>query len=554
MNKFYDATSFNNPPNGEEHLTPLGEMIGSPLLGTEAEASNGQHHQKLWQAIEQILKTNRLGGGEAALAKQHAKGKQTARERLANLLDPGTSFMELSPMAAHEVYDQHVPGAGLITGIGYVQGVRCLIAVNDASVRGGSYYPLTVKKHLRAQVVAEQNKLPCIYLVDSGGANLPHQAEVFPDREHFGRIFFNQARLSAQGIPQIAVVLGSCTAGGAYVPAMADETIMVKHQSTLFLAGPPLVKQATGEEIDAETLGGAHTHTSISGVADYFAEDEHQAMAIAKRNIASYQGPSANNGANATMDFEPPAYPASDIYSLLPADEKKPMPVKEIIARLVDGSRFHEFKPLYAETLICGFAKIQGVQVGIIANNGVLFSESALKGTHFIQLCELKGTPLLFLQNITGFMVGKEHEHAGIAKHGAKMVNAVSTASVPKITLVIGGSYGAGNYGMCGRAYDPHFLFMWPNARISVMGGAQAAGVLAGISAKQTAETQAALLQAFDDQSKASYSTARLWDDGILDPKTTRATLGFCFKTAMASYTPPQRQQVQPQNFGLFRM
>lgn len=526
----------------------MGDVIGTALSASGEAIERQQFHQAHWQRVHKLIHINRLGGGQAALDKQHHKGKQTARERLALLLDPGHEFIEFSPLAAHDVYEQAVPGAGLITGIGQVAGRWCLIAINDASVRGGSYYPLSVKKHLRAQAIAEQNALPCLYLVDSGGANLPHQAEVFPDREHFGRIFFNQARLSARGIPQVALVLGSCTAGGAYVPAMADETIMVRQQSTLFLAGPPLVKQATGEEVDAETLGGAETHCRISGVADYLAENEHHGVQLAKQCIAQH---ASTRHETAEVTYQPPLYQAQDILALLPKDEKTPIQIIEIIARMVDGSRFHEFKPLYGDTLICGFAHIQGQAVGVIANNGVLFSESALKGAHFIQLCELKGIPLLFLQNITGFMVGKEYEHGGIAKHGAKMVNAVATASVPKITLVIGGSYGAGNYGMCGRAYDPHFLFMWPNARISVMGGAQAAGVLQGISQSTQYEN---ILESFAEQSTALYSTARLWDDGILNPVTTRETLGLCFKIAMLNYAPAKRTPNQEQHFGLFRM
>ena len=520
-----------------------GSVIGTDILQNEDTQARQKHHHTLWQEIQQVLKRNQLGGGEAAQDKQKAKGKMLARERLQHLTDPGTPFLELAALAAHDVYDKPLAGAGIVAGIGIVQGQPCMIAINDASVRGGSYYPLTVKKHLRAQAIAEQNKLPCIYIVDSGGANLPNQAEVFPDRDHFGRIFFNQARMSAQGIFQLAVVVGSCTAGGAYVPAMADETIMVKGLSTLFLAGPPLVKQATGEEVDAETLGGADTHCRTSGVADYYAHTELQAMEMARDSIGQLQQKSLPLKRN----WLEPRFPAADLLSLLPTDEKTPIQAREIIARLVDDSCFHEFKRYYGETLICGYASIHGQTIGIIANNGVLFSESAMKGAHFIQLCEQKGIPLLFMQNITGFMVGKEYEAGGIAKHGAKMVNAVATASVPKITLIIGGSYGAGNYGMCGRAYDPRFLFMWPNSRISVMGGSQAAGVLAGIGS-QSMDTDD-ILDMFDEQSKAIYSSARLWDDGIINPLTTRETLGFAFKVAMHHW-----QQDHNQKFGVFRM
>lgn len=528
-----------------------GDAIGTPVALSEPNQRNQQYHQTLWQQIDGLLQRNALGGGEVALQKQKEKGKMTARERLSHLLDPGQPFLELAPLAAHEVYEHHVPGAGIVAGIGLVAGQYCMIAINDASVRGGSYYPLSVKKHLRAQAIAQDNKLPCIYVVDSGGANLPHQAEVFPDREHFGRIFFNQSRMSAQGIFQLAVVVGSCTAGGAYVPAMADETIMVKGLSQIFLAGPPLVKQATGEEVDAETLGGADTHCKISGVADYYAENELKALTLARQSIAqsavSQNARARHASTDSTANYLPPRFPAEDLLKLLPADEKTPINAREIIARLVDDSRFHEFKKYYGETLVCGYASIQGQAVGIIANDGVLFSESALKGTHFIQLCEQRGTPLLFLQNITGFMVGREYEAGGIAKHGAKMVNAVATSSVPKITLVIGGSYGAGNYGMCGRAYDPRFLFMWPNAKISVMGGSQAAGVLQGITSK--AFDSNSILQAFEQQSKATYSSARLWDDGILNPLNTRATLGLCLKIIMKNWQPQQQT-----GYGIFRM
>lgn len=524
----------------------IGDAIGEPVAMDATTQKRLEHHQQQWHFIQSIVQRNSLGGGELALHKQKQKGKMTARERLQHLLDPGQPFLEIAPLAAHDVYDQHVPGAGIVAGIGLIQGRFCMVAINDASVRGGSYYPLSVKKHLRAQTIAQENRLPCVYIVDSGGANLPHQAEVFPDREHFGRIFFNQARMSAAGIFQLAVVVGSCTAGGAYVPAMADETIMVKELSTLFLAGPPLVKQATGEEVDAQTLGGADTHCKISGVADYYAETELHGLQLARQSIAQGQAPHPKPPLAPVL---PPRFPAQDLLRLLPIDDKTPINAREIIARLVDDSRLHEFKKFYGETLICGYARIQGQPVGIIANNGVLFSESALKGTHFIQLCEQKNIPLLFLQNITGFMVGQEYEAGGIAKHGAKMVNAVATSKVPKITLIIGGSYGAGNYGMCGRAYDPRFLFMWPHARISVMGGSQAAGVLSGISSQNF--DASSLLQAFDTQSRATYSSARLWDDGILNPLTTRETLGFCLQVIQKNQTLSEEKT---QQYGVFRM
>jgi len=522
-----------------------GKPLGQALIHSNTTQDQNKHHHQLWCDIEARLSINALGGGLAAQAKQQQKGKMLARERLGHLLDPGETFLEIAPLAGEEVYDQPVPGAGIVAGIGKIAGRYCMIAVNDASVRGGSYYPLTVKKHLRAQAIAEQNKLPCIYIVDSGGANLPHQAEVFPDRDHFGRIFFNQARMSAQGIFQLAIVVGSCTAGGAYVPAMADETIMVKDISTLFLAGPPLVKQATGEIVDAQTLGGATTHCKMSGVADYFAENELEAYELARHSIAQITMPVPLSSADG--QWQEPLYPAQDLPKLLPIDERTPIATREVLARLIDGSRLHEFKRYYGETLICGYATIQGQPVGIIANDGVLFSESALKGTHFIQLCEQKAIPLLFIQNITGFMVGKDYEAGGIAKHGAKMVNAVATSQVPKITLVIGGSYGAGNYGMCGRAYDPRFLFMWPNAKISVMGGSQAAGVLAGIGSKNFDGDQ--ILKDFATQASAVYSSARLWDDGVINPVTTRETLGYCFKIAMLHWQKPTSTQ-----YGVFRM
>jgi acetyl-CoA carboxylase carboxyltransferase component len=497
------------------------------------------------------------GGGPKALQRHRDQGKLPVRERLAGLLDPGSPFLELSPLAAWGLYDGEAPGAGMVTGIGRVSGREVLIVANDATVKGGTYYPMTVKKHLRAQDVALQNRLPCVYLVDSGGAFLPLQAEVFPDREHFGRIFFNQARMSAEGIPQIAVVMGSCTAGGAYVPAMSDETIIVKGTGTIFLGGPPLVKAATGEEVTAEELGGADVHTRLSGVADYFAEDDAHALHLA-RTVVSTLNTSKRLPADMAAP-EDPAYDPAELYGIVNADVRKPYDVREVIARLVDGSRFDEFKERYATTLVTGFARLHGMLVGIVANNGVLFSESALKAAHFIELCNLRAIPLVFLQNITGFMVGKQYERGGIAKDGAKMVHAVANSVVPKFTVVIGGSFGAGNYGMCGRAYDPRMLWMWPNARISVMGGEQAASVLATVKKDQLAregrtlgtEDEAAIrepiLQKYESEGSPYYSTARLWDDGILDPADTRSALALGLSAACNAPTPPAR-------FGIFRM
>jgi len=498
----------------------------------------------------------RAGGGDAAKKKHQGRGKLLPRERVATLLDPGAPFFELSPLAAWEVYGEPVPAAGLITGIGRVQGKDCVIVANDATVKGGTYYPLTVKKHLRAQEIALENRLPCIYLVDSGGAHLPSQDEVFPDREHFGRIFYNQANLSAAGIAQIAVVMGSCTAGGAYVPAMSDETIIVKNQGTIFLAGPPLVKAATGEVVTAEELGGADVHTRISGVADHLADDDRHALELARRAVANLNG-----GASvaASQAARAPLYDAEELYGVIPASARTPFDVREIIARVVDAAEFDEFKARYGATLVTGFAHIEGHPVGILANNGILFSESALKGTHFIELCCQRGVPLVFLQNITGFMVGKKAEHGGIAKDGAKMVTAVACARVPKLTVIIGGSFGAGNYGMCGRAYSPRFLWTWPNARISVMGGEQAANVLAQVeregleksgkewSQKEEDAFKAPILSQYARQSSAYYATARLWDDGIIDPKETRQTLARGL--AMSLNTP-----IEPTRFGVFRM
>ncbi|CAN7719692.1 methylcrotonoyl-CoA carboxylase [Neorhizobium tomejilense] len=497
------------------------------------------------------------GGSEAARARHKARGKMLPRERVAALLDPGSPFLEVGLFAASGHYDNEVPSAGAIAGIGRVEGRDCMILCNDATVKGGTYFPLTVKKHLRAQEIAEENELPCVYLVDSGGANLNNQDEVFPDRDHFGRIFFNQARMSAKGIAQIAVVMGSCTAGGAYVPAMSDQTIIVREQGTIFLAGPPLVKVATGEEIDAETLGGGDTHTRLSGVADYLADDDRHALALAREIVANL-----GSKPRPIIDLrvpQSPLYPAEEIMGIVPANDKTPYDVREIIARIVDGSDFAEFKPRYGTTLVTGFAHVDGVPVGILANNGVLFSESAVKGAHFIELCCQRKIPLLFLQNITGFMVGSKYEAGGIAKDGAKLVNAVSTASVPKITVIIGGSYGAGNYGMCGRAFGPRFVWMWPNARISVMGGAQAAGVLANVkragieakggswSAADEEEFKRPTLEMFDRQSRPLYASSRLWDDGVIDPRTTRDVVALSLRATLNA-------PVQETKFGLFRM
>jgi 3-methylcrotonyl-CoA carboxylase beta subunit len=502
-----------------------------------------------------------LGGPEAARQKHLARGKLLPRERVDALIDPGSAFLELSQLAAYGLYGEthafEVPAASLITGIGRVRGVECMIVANDATVKGGTYYPLTVKKHLRAQEIAGENRLPCLYLVDSGGAFLPLQDEVFPDREHFGRIFYNQAKLSAAGIPQIAAVLGSCTAGGAYVPAMCDESIIVKEQGTIFLGGPPLVKAATGEVVSAEDLGGADVHTRISGVADHYAENDAHALAIARRivgNLNWQKRPPLSLG-----EPRAPLYPADELYGVIPTDARKPFDVREIIARLVDGSDFDEFKARYGTTLVCGFARLWGYPLGIVANNGILFSESSLKAAHFIELCAQRGIPLLFLQNITGFMVGRKYENGGIARDGAKMVTAVACARVPKFTVVIGGSFGAGNYGMCGRAYSPRFLWMWPNARISVMGGEQAANVLATVrrdgfeaagktwSAADEEAFKAPIREQYEQQGHPYYASARLWDDGVIDPAETRRVLGLGLSAALNADAEPTR-------FGIFRM
>ena len=502
----------------------------------------------------------RAGGGPAARERLRGQGKLTARERIDRLLDKGSPFLELGPLAAHGMYDGAAPAAGLVTGIGRVSGREAMILANDATVKGGTYFPVTVRKHLRAQQIAADNRLPCIYLVDSGGAYLPLQAEVFPDREHFGRIFYNQARMSAAGIPQIAVVMGSCTAGGAYVPAMSDETIIVRGAGTIFLGGPPLVKAATGEEVTAEELGGADVHTRLSGVADYLAEDDDHALRLA-RTVASTL-PAAPTAAPFGADRVAPEDPACDpdeLLGVVPPDPRKPYDVREVIARLVDGSRFDEFKARYGPTLVTGFARLHGLLVGLLANNGVLFSESALKATHFIQLCNRRRVPLVFLQNITGFMVGREYEQRGIAKDGAKMVNAVANSVVPKATVIIGGSFGAGNYGMCGRAYDPRFLWTWPNARISVMGGEQAAGVLSTVKADQAARAGRTLTEAeleavrapirekYEREGSPYYATARLWDDGILTPAETRDALALGLAVAC-------RAPIEAPSYGVFRM
>lgn len=534
-----------------------------PQIGTAIDTSapafqeNKAKMESLVADLRAKFATIELGGGDKSRERHTSRGKLLPRDRIVHLLDAGSPFLELSQLAAHEVYEDVIPSAGIVTGIGRVSGQECVIVCNDATVKGGTYYPLTVKKHLRAQEIAEQNNLPCIYLVDSGGANLPNQDEVFPDRDHFGRIFFNQANMSANGIPQIAVVMGSCTAGGAYIPAMSDESIIVKEQGTIFLAGPPLVKAATGEEVSAENLGGGDVHTRISGVADHLAENDHHALEIARRAIANLNR--QKHMPLACLDPVEPKFDIAELYGLTPPDLKTQIDVREIIARLVDNSEFDEFKKRYGTTLVTGFAHIYGMPVGIVANNGVLFSESALKGTHFIELCNQRGIPLVFLQNITGFMVGQKYESGGIAKDGAKMVTAVSCARVPKFTVIIGGSFGAGNYGMCGRAFNPRFLWMWPNARISVMGGAQAAGVLATVkraalerdkqkwSEKEEAAFKAPILEQYETEGHPYYASARLWDDGVIDPADTRRILGLAIS---ASLNAP----IEETKYGVFRM
>jgi 3-methylcrotonyl-CoA carboxylase beta subunit/propionyl-CoA carboxylase len=534
------------------------DVIDSPVRPDDpAYIENHARMRSLVDELEGRLERTRAGGDERAIRRHRDLGKLTVRERLDQLLDPRSPFLELSPLAAWDVYDGDAPAAGLVTGIGRVSGREALIVANDATVKGGTYYPLTVKKHLRAQQIALESRLPCIYLVDSGGAFLPMQAEVFPDREHFGRIFFNQARMSAAGIPQIAVVMGSCTAGGAYVPAMSDETVIVKGTGTIFLGGPPLVKAATGEEVSAEELGGADVHTRLSGVADYLAENDEHALQIT-RTIISTLHTSKTLPADVTASEEP-AYDLEEIYGLVSTDTRQAYDVRGVIARIVDGSRFDEFKQRYAPTLVTGFARLHGFLVGIVANNGVLFGESALKATHFIEVCNQRAIPLVFLQNITGFMVGRQYERAGIAKDGAKMVHAVANSVVPKLTVIIGGSFGAGNYGMCGRAFDPRFLWVWPNARTSVMGGEQAASVLATVKRDQLAREQRTLsddeefairqpiLEKYEREGSPYYSTARLWDDGIIDPARTRETLALGLSACFNAPIPPPK-------FGVFRM
>ncbi len=531
----------------------------APVLTTslnpdsEASRANAAYNRALRDELWAKVTEAALGGNAKSRERHTSRGKLLPRERVERLLDPGSPFLEIGQLAANDLYDGEVPGAGLICGIGRVSGRQCMIVCNDATVKGGTYYPMTVKKHLRAQEIAMENRLPCIYLVDSGGANLPHQDEVFPDRDHFGRIFFNQANMSARQIPQIACVMGSCTAGGAYVPAMSDETVIVRNQGTIFLAGPPLVKAATGEVISAEELGGAETHGRKSGVVDHVAENDEHALTIV-RDIVSTLGPAPKPDLN-MAEPRPPKFDAEELYGIIPTDVRAPYDVHEVIARIVDGSEFHEFKSLYGTTLVCGFAHIWGMPVAIQANNGVLFSESAQKGAHFIELACQRRIPLLFLQNISGFMVGGKYEAEGIAKHGAKLVTAVATASVPKITVLIGGSFGAGNYGMCGRAYSPRFLFTWPNARISVMGGEQAASVLATVhrdadswTPEEAEAFKAPIRQKYEDEGNPYHATARLWDDGIIDPAQTRDVLGLAFA---ATLNAPVEEAPR---FGVFRM
>ena len=533
------------------------KLKSSALPSSEAFQTNVKNHMQAIDFVAEAAHLAALGGGEKSRARHESRGKMLPRRRVANLLDAGSPFLEIGATAAHGMYDGDAPCAGVITGIGRVNGVECMVVCNDATVKGGTYYPMTVKKHLRAQEIAEENLLPCIYLVDSGGANLPNQDEVFPDRDHFGRIFYNQARMSAKGIPQIAVVMGSCTAGGAYVPAMSDVTIIVKEQGTIFLAGPPLVKAATGEVVSAEELGGGDVHTRLSGVADYLAEDDAHALALARRAVSHL-----NRRKPETVLWqasEEPAYDPAEILGVVPADLRTPYDIREVIARTVDGSRFDEFKPRFGETLVTGFAHIKGCPVGIIANNGVLFSEAAQKGAHFVELCSQRRIPLVFLQNITGFMVGRKYENEGIARHGAKMVTAVATTNVPKITMVVGGSFGAGNYGMSGRAYQPRFMWSWPNSRISVMGGEQAAGVLATVkrdaierggeswSAEEEAKFKQPTIEMFERQSHPLYASARLWDDGIIDPRKARDVLALSLSAALCA-------PIEETRFGVFRM
>jgi 3-methylcrotonyl-CoA carboxylase beta subunit len=535
----------------------VGKLSSKINTRSQAFTANSDAMQALVDTLEQKLSAIQKGGGETSILRHESRGKLFVRDRIEKLIDPGSAFLEISQFAGYECYDDYVPCAGIVAGIGRVNGIECMLVANDATVKGGTYYPMTIKKHLRAQEIAERCNLPCIYLVDSGGANLPRQDEVFPDKLHFGRIFYNQANMSAKGIPQIAIVMGMCTAGGAYVPAMADESIIVKDTGTIFLAGPPLVKAATGEEVSAEDLGGADVHCKISGVADHYALNDDHALQLARQSVARL-----NITKSVDMDVKPsvePLYDAKEIYGIVGTDLKKPFDVKEVIARIVDGSEFDEFKQYYGATLVCGFSRIFGYPVGIIANNGILFSESAQKGAHFIELCAQRKIPLLFLQNITGFMVGKKYEAEGIAKHGAKMVMAVSCAKVPKFTVLIGGSYGAGNYGMCGRAFDPTMMWMWPNARISVMGGEQAAGVMAQVTkdgmarkgttwtADEEAEFKKPIIQQYEDQGNPYYASARMWDDGIIDPAQTRMVVGLGLSAALNA-------PIEDTKFGVFRM
>lgn len=520
-------------------------------------AQNAEVMRRMTQEMKKLMVKIQEGGGEKARERHREHGKLLPRDRIELLLDPGSDFLELSIFAGYELYEDDIPAGGIITGIGRVMGTECMIVANDATVKGGTYYPITVKKHLRAQKIAQQNRLPCIYLVDSGGAFLPKQDEVFPDENHFGRIFYNQANMSAEGIPQIAVVMGSCTAGGAYIPAMADESIMVREQATIFLAGPPLVKAATGEVVTAEALGGADVHCRVSGVADHYAKNDEHAISQTRRIISNLNFQKKGNVV--MRETREPLHDAEELYGIIPCDSRYPFDVREIIVRIVDASEFDEFKALYGKTIVCGFAHIHGIPVGIIANNGILFSESAQKAAHFIELCTQRGVPLVFLQNITGFMVGSKVESEGIAKHGAKLVNAVACAKVPKITVLIGGSYGAGNYAMCGRAYEPRFLYMWPNARIAVMGGEQAASVLAQVTRQkmkrqgqewteqQEKEFKVPFLEQYSKQSSAYYSSARLWDDGVIDPVDTRRIIAMSLSAALSA-------PIEATRFGLFRM
>ncbi|WP_300547584.1 carboxyl transferase domain-containing protein [Roseovarius sp.] len=534
------------------------KLQSQTLPTSDAFRANNEAHLKAFELARNAAQAAALGGGEKSRARHLSRGKMLPRERVANLLDPASPFLEIGATAAHDMYDGAAPCAGVIAGIGQVHGRDVMVICNDATVKGGTYYPMTVKKHLRAQEIAAECNLPCIYLVDSGGANLPNQDEVFPDRDHFGRIFYNQAQMSARGIAQIAVVMGSCTAGGAYVPAMSDVTIIVREQGTIFLAGPPLVRAATGEVVTAEDLGGGDVHTRLSGVADYLAEDDAHALALARRAVGSLNRadlPAQTNYASP----EPPAYDPGELLGVVPADPRTPYDIREVIARIVDGSRLDEFKPRFGDTLVTGFAHIEGCPVGLVANNGVLFSEAAQKGAHFVELCSQRNIPLVFLQNITGFMVGRKYENEGIARHGAKMVTAVATTSVPKITMIVGGSFGAGNYGMAGRAYQPRFLWTWPSSRISVMGGEQAAGVLATVrrdaiersgkswSAEEEEAFKRPTIEMFEQQSHPLYASARLWDDGIIDPRKSRQVLALSLS---ASLNAP----IEKTQFGVFRM